>query len=133
MHSPAFRRAKDVAGRAERAYVRSAMAGRLLSLLALLALALMPFGMAAPATAAPAGHEAVMAMDANEHCPQESSSGLEKSVPGSHCVAACSVLLPHPAMIAPAPLQPRLKLAQRTAPTLADCTPETSTPPPKVA
>ena len=103
------------------------MPARLLSLLALLAMFLMPLGMSAPAAAA------VPQMAHEQHCPPNPKDGPVKAMPGSHCVAGCTLLLPQPAVAAAAVTnQPHEAFVPRTA-LLHGLEPELGTPPPKFA
>lgn len=107
------------------------MIARLLSLFALLALALMPFGMAAPAAAAV--EQPAMAMSGAGHCAGESAPETGKSLPGSHCGAACSMLLPAAAAVERSPPLVAATVRQDAVTVPAKHTPELNTPPPKAA
>lgn len=118
------------------------MAAAVLRLLALIALVLMPFGMAStPALAVPAGNDHRMAMGPDtagmdmSHCADEQNDDRnEAPTPGSmDCMAACAAI--------PAPGVPALTKAIRPASPRAvflatpfsGIDPEIATPPPKLA
>jgi hypothetical protein len=112
---------------AVRAYVRRVTA-RLLSLLALVALLLMPLGFSAPASAAAA--PSAVAMEHDGHCPPQPEPG-GKSLPGSHCVTGCALVLPDQAGVpATRAFAPRPHL-QASSTSLAGRHPDIVTPPPK--
>jgi hypothetical protein len=100
-----------------------------LKLLAVLAMLLMPFGMA-PAAATIQHHGAAMPM---QHCPDEQSSSGKKGA-FAECTMACSAALP--ALAQPQPL-PVPTACERVRPPLAqqlsDLHPEIATRPPKRA
>jgi hypothetical protein len=112
----------------EQSYLRSV---RLVSsLIVLLAVLIMPFGMPAAAHVSPQNRAEVgMAMS---HCPDQDTRHDGKGAI-AECAMACSAALPaspqsmHPAqlLIACDPARPQL------APRLTDLHPETATPPPK--
>ena len=101
-----------------------------LSLLALLAVLLMPFGMAPAAEAASQHHSASMPMP---HCPEQDSQHHSK-IAFAECTMACSAALP--ALDA---AQPQSHPADRarnhvvSAHVLHGLHPETATPPPKAS
>jgi hypothetical protein len=110
---------------------RSAMTAvvRLLSLLALL---LMPFGMAvAPAEAA--GHHGAMAAMPMDHCPDRPSKGDDQGTVAD-CAMPCSAALPA-ADLSPADSGPAQRAsAESSAETaLAGIEMEIATPPPKLS
>ena len=114
-----------IAQKAARAYL-ALMASALIRLAALVAVLLMPIGMAsAPAMAQPAPA-------AGGHCDGHQDPAEAPSKPQAHCMA-CSAL---PAMDAPAPAEamvPKMpRLLARVAAT-ASIVPEIATPPPKLA
>lgn len=114
-----------IAGEAWRAYL-TLMASALFRLMALVAVLLMPAGMAgAPAMAQPSSAAA-------GHCDEHQDPADAPSKPQAHCMA-CSAL---PAMEAPAPAEtmvPKMpRLVARIAAT-ASIVPEIATPPPKLA
>jgi hypothetical protein len=98
-----------------------------LTLLALLAVMLMPFGMA-PAAATAMHHEMAMPI---QHCPEQGSGHRPKTA-FAVCTMACSAALPalHRCVAEPLPIareQGRPSIAQR----LSDLHPDIATPPPK--
>jgi hypothetical protein len=100
----------------------------LVKLLALLAVMLMPFGMA-PAAASAAHHE--MASMPMQHCPEQ-GSGHQPKTAFAVCTMACSAALPAldrcAAQLVPATCERvRPSLAQQ----LSDLHPDIATPPPK--
>jgi len=102
---------------------------RILALLALLAVIVMPFGMA-PAQASPVEHHAMAGM-AMDHCPDQQGP---KAPHGGfdQCTMACAAALP--ALDAPRAAAPMIvcePLAQPAAERLHGLHPETATPPPK--
>ena len=104
---------------------------RLINLLTLIALALMPFGMAAPAAAA--GHHPSAAVSGAQHCPDQ--EGVPRAMDGiSECTMACAaaLLVFDPGggqLLAPVPA-PSLRFL---AAPLTGLHPETATPPPRSA
>ena len=118
-----------IAGQGRRPYL--AGMSRLINLLTLVALALMPFGMAAPAAAA--GHHSAPAVSGAQHCPDQ--EGVPRAMDGiSECTMACASTLPAIAPtdgqllapVAPPNLRPLAK-------PLTGLHPETATPPPRLA
>jgi hypothetical protein len=101
----------------------------LVRLLALVAVLLMPFGMAPVSSAARHEHSASM----NSHCPQQAPKQAGKAA-FAECTMACSAALPatelpreHPLLINCMPVGPS------TAKALQGLHPETATPPPKMS
>jgi hypothetical protein len=105
------------------------MALLLLRLLALAALLVMPFGMAAPASA-----HGSAAMAAEGHCaPDSKPDRADKSIAMSHCAGSCTAL---PSEV---PVAPRVALGSALQPVLhkpdrpTTEAPEIATPPPKLS
>jgi hypothetical protein len=101
-----------------------AMTSIVLRLAMLLALALMPFSMAAPAAAA------LSPAAGSEHCADHQKPVDAPVAPKAHC-AACAAL---PAMEAPCPveeLRPTMQLVVAADRWITERGPETATPPPK--
>ena len=117
-----------IARHASRVY-GAEMTAALLRLLTLLALILMPVGMAgAPAAASPLpeSHDTAMA----SHCDEQSGEG-ETPVSKMDCTAMCAAVL---ATDAPAPssiLKPKAPRTLATATPFVGVVPEIATPPPK--
>jgi hypothetical protein len=101
----------------------------ILRLLALVAVLLMPFGMA-PVSAAQHEHSARMSM---EHCPQQAPKPTGKGQ-FAECTMACSAVLPA-AEIAREQSLPVVSMpaGPNTAKALRGLHPETATPPPKMS
>jgi len=102
---------------------------QILALLALLAVIVMPFGMA-PAQASSAQHHAMAGMPM-EHCPDQQSPGALHAG-FSECTMACSSALP-PLDATPAmtPMMVSAEPLQTAAERLHGLHPETATPPPR--
>ena len=98
-------------------------------LILLLAVLLMPFGMA-PAAASTADHHTTMHMPAG-HCPDQSPSDAGKAGIAA-CTMACAGALPAGAAVAveDIPMQRDIAVAVPVAP-MFGLHPETATPPPK--
>ena len=116
---------------ARRVPIEFAMVRLTAKLLILLAVLLMPLGMA-PASASVA-HDQMMAGMAMGHCPEQAPSNESKNAFGE-CTMACAAALPaidgqrdERGLIVRAPAQP---VAARC---LHGLHPETATPPPKIA
>ena len=104
------------------------MVGKMLRLLALLAVLVMPFGMVTE-TAAAATHLGAMAASPSGHCDPSPRSELPTGI--SDCGMACAAALP---AFGPTPDDPSLVLCipeVRAAKALTGLPPETATPPPK--
>ena len=101
-------------------------------LLALLAVLLMPFGMAPAAAAPPAHHSATMNMPMG-HCPDQ-ESGRHAKGGIVECMMACAAALP---AIGSAADEPRLIAPDQVVPALAQRLlshhPEIATPPPRLS
>lgn len=105
--------------------VRSVIA-RLLLLVAVL---VMPLGMAAPAGAHPAMDMAMMS-----HCPDQAPAHQQPKGALAACTMACSAALPAMDRVAGEPLLPvPMTIAEAPAHPLRGLHPETATPPPKPA
>ena len=105
--------------------VRSVIA-RLVLLVAVL---LMPLGMAAPAEAHPATNMAMMS-----HCPDRAPAHHQPKGALAACTMACSAALPAMDRVAAEPLPPLpMTVADAPAHPLRGLHPETATPPPKAA
>ncbi|WP_310468177.1 hypothetical protein [Sphingomonas sp.] len=105
------------------------MQALVIKLLTLIALAMMPFGMAAPAAAQPAGHHAAAAADV--HCPDPAGDRDSQAPKSNECAMTCAAIVapefvasPAPALNPPPAVRP---LAQRGS----GLHPEAATPPPK--
>ena len=107
-----------------------AIVGRLLVLLAVL---LMPLGMApAVASASPADHHPMMAGMAQEHCPDQSNKH-ERNDGLAMCSMACASALPAQEVARDEmPLRHHQLVAPMTTQTLHGILLEIATPPPKV-
>lgn len=103
---------------------------RISKLLLLLAVLLMPFGMATAPAAAVEHHGASMPM---EHCPESGSKQTGKSVL-AECTMACAAALPAvDRTSANAPTIVCLPARPEAAQQLNDLHPEIATPPPKAS
>ena len=105
------------------------MTTALLKLLTLLAVLVMPFGMAAPAAAAdhPAHMTAAMPM---QHCPEQG----RMHAMGAECTMACAATLPAVEAVSQSRFPLTVIPAPRTlAKPLTGLHPETATPPPRTA
>ena len=96
-------------------------------LLALLAMVLMPFGMAAAPAAPSERHHSSVGM---EHCPEESSKTDMAGGPGG-CAMPCSAALPAADLAAPSLRYTRYSGNSPIAVTLAGIELEIATPPPR--
>ena len=118
-----------IAGQGRRAYL--AGMSRLINLLTLIALALMPFSMAAPAAAA--GHHPSAVVSGSQHCPDQ--EGVPRAMDGiSECTMACAAALPVFNPDGGQSLAPDGPPSLRVlAAPLTGLHPETATPPPRSA
>lgn len=100
----------------------------LLKLLALLAVLLLPLGMAPAAATASHGHSASMPM---QHCPEQSTKHESKAA-FAECTMACSAALPAIDRCEAQPLSiDRERVRPALAQHLSDLHPDIATPPPK--
>jgi hypothetical protein len=106
-----------------------AMAARLLRLLTLIALVLMPLGMAAaPATAE---HHSTANMPM-QHCPDEGSKSPELGTAFAECTMACAATLPAQPLRSDERVATIVAAAVPSLPVpLRGLVPETATPPPR--
>lgn len=114
-----------IAGSGAAAY-GARMAATIWKLIALVALLLMPLGMAPGAAAAPDPATA-------EHCggEQDTQSHGDEAMPGGDCTAACTVVAPDPVHVAERPPVPRPLLLKRLAPMREGRAPGPAIPPPR--
>ena len=108
--------------------------GRLGRLLVLLAVLVMPLGMARAAAAMPSmAHHAVMSVPAMEHCPDQSSKHDDNAGPAM-CSMACASALPAQDLVRDEmPLQASQLVVATPAETLRGILMEIATPPPNLS
>ena len=106
---------------------RAAMS-RLINILIVIALALMPLGMAAPAAAA--AHHPAAASGAAEHCPDRNAAPLANNGIGE-CAMGCAAAIPPFDRIAGPPSPPATPELRVFVEPLTGLHPETATPPPR--
>ena len=115
-----------IAGQGLRVY-RAAMS-RLINILMVIALALMPFGMAAPAAAA--AHHPAAGSGAAEHCPDRNAAPLANHGIGE-CAMGCAAAIPPLDRVAGPQSPPATPILRMLVEPLTGLQPETATPPPR--
>lgn len=108
------------------------MASAVLRLAILLALAILPFGMAGtPALAAAVDHSAMQA--GSGHCQEQAGKGQAPVKAPMDCTATCSALPAAPAPMPAPALKPAMPRTLSNPTPFAGIVPEIATPPPKSA
>lgn len=118
-----------IAGQGSRPYSRR-MASAILRLAILIALAILPFGMAGtPALATAVDHSAMQA--ASGHCQEQAGKGQAPFEAPMDCTATCSALPAAPTPMPAPALKPTMPRTLSNATPFTGIVPEIATPPPK--